>query len=113
MCKINIVNYSSQDFLTESYLFLTVGVVGGACADVVQEFHEVTKFEKREKLTDILQSCDPKDKTLVFVQTKKNADFIATHLSGEGLPTTSIHGKYLRMSFLWDSFINFQLTELN
>ena len=35
---------------------------------------------------------DPKERTLIFVQTKKNADFLATYLSGEGLPTTSIHG---------------------
>jgi len=86
------IQLTAQEFLRENYLFVTVGVVGGASADVVQEFFEVTKFEKREKLTEILQECDPKDKTLVFVKTKKNADFIATHLSGEGLPTTSIHG---------------------
>ena len=30
------------------------------------------------------------------MQTKKNADFLATYLSGEGLPTTSIHGDRLQ-----------------
>ena len=35
---------------------------------------------------------DPKERKLIFVQNKKNADFMATYLSGEGLPTTSIHG---------------------
>merc|ERR1719222_329148 len=39
---------------------------------------------------------DPKERTLIFVQTKKNADFLATYLSGEGLPTTSIHGDRLQ-----------------
>merc|ERR1712183_829318 len=34
--------------------------------------------------------------TLIFVQTKKNADFLASHLSQEGLPTTSIHGDRLQ-----------------
>ena len=43
---------------------------------------------------------DPKERTLIFVQTKKNADFLATYLSGEGLPTTSIHGD--RLSFYVD-----------
>merc|ERR1711962_1115355 len=38
----------------------------------------------------------PKERTLIFVQTKKNADFLATYLSGEGLPTTSIHGDRLQ-----------------
>merc|ERR1712179_796765 len=35
-------------------------------------------------------------RTLIFVQTKKNTDFLATHLSQEGLPTTSIHGDRLQ-----------------
>jgi len=39
---------------------------------------------------------DPKERTLIFVQTKKNTDFLATHLSQEGLPTTSIHGDRLQ-----------------
>ena len=30
------------------------------------------------------------------LQTKRNADFLATYLSGEGLPTTSIHGDRLQ-----------------
>lgn len=32
------------------------------------------------------------DKTLIFVETKRNADFLAAFLSGKNLPTTSIHG---------------------
>merc|ERR1712215_421557 len=80
------------------YLFLTVGMVGGACSDVEQIFHEVAKFDKREKLEELMQDPerDPKERTLVFVQTKRNADFLATYLSGEGLPTTSIHGDRLQ-----------------
>ena len=33
---------------------------------------------------------------MFLVQTKKNADFLASHLSQEGLPTTSIHGDRLQ-----------------
>merc|ERR1712212_544205 len=36
------------------------------------------------------------ERTLVFVKTKRNADFLATYLSEEGLPTTSIHGDRLQ-----------------
>ena len=43
---------------------------------------------------------DPKERTLIFVQTKKNADFLATYLSGEGLPTTSIHGDRWSVAYL-------------
>jgi superfamily II DNA/RNA helicase len=36
------------------YLFLTVGIVGGACSDVEQKFYEVGKFDKRKKLVEML-----------------------------------------------------------
>jgi len=92
------VQESAQEFLADDYLFLTVGLVGGACSDVKQVFYEVAKFDKRSKLEELMQDPerDPKERTLIFVQTKKNADFLATYLSGEGLPTTSIHGDRLQ-----------------
>ena len=37
-----------------NYLFLAVGIVGGACSDVEQHIHLVTKFDKRSKLTDLI-----------------------------------------------------------
>lgn len=73
------------------YLFLTIGVVGGACSDVKQNMFELTKFEKRNKLMELLNAEDPKG-TMVFVETKKTADFLASFLSESEHPTTSIHG---------------------
>lgn len=81
--------------LLENYLFLVVGMVGAACDDVTQTVCEVDKFAKRDKLVEILKDVGT-DRTMVFVETKKNADFIATFLSGEGLPATSIHGDRLQ-----------------
>lgn len=48
------------DFLKTDHLFLTVGVVGGACSDVEQTFIQVTKFAKREKLFDFLKTIGKK-----------------------------------------------------
>ncbi|XP_077370579.1 putative ATP-dependent RNA helicase DDX4 isoform X2 [Festucalex cinctus] len=79
------------DFLKGDYLFLAVGIVGGACSDVEQTFVQVTKFSKREQLLDLLKTTG-KERTMVFVETKRQADFIATFLCQEKLPTTSIHG---------------------
>ena len=104
-----------------NYLFLAVGIVGGACSDVEQRFNLVTKFEKRSKLTnlislggwlhnllldilikmvykfsyryDIFTGCE---KTMVFVETKRTADFLAVYLSECDIPTTSIHGDRLQ-----------------
>jgi len=80
------------EFLHE-YLFLTVGIVGGACRDVTQLFHQVSQYEKREKLEKIYMGlAQPICKSLVFVEMKKTADFIASYMCQSGFPTTSIHG---------------------
>lgn len=73
------------------YIFLAIGQVGGACKDVTQNVFEVTKFQKREKLMEILNGEDPRG-TMVFVETKRTADFLASFLSESDHPTTSIHG---------------------
>lgn len=78
-----------------NYIFLAIGIVGGACSDVEQNFFKVTKFEKRAKLTDIFEQEDPAG-TMVFVETKRNADFLASLLSETKFPTTSIHGDRLQ-----------------
>lgn len=78
-------------FLNPNYIFVTVGIVGGACSDVQQVVHEVGKFAKRDKLLEILNAEDPKG-TIVFVETKRQADFLASFLSESEHPTTSIHG---------------------
>lgn len=38
-----------------NYIFVAVGVVGGACTDVEQTFHQVNKFDKRGKLLETLK----------------------------------------------------------
>lgn len=74
------------------YIFLTIGVVGGASTDVEQIVYEVGKFDKRKKLMEILDAADDVRGTMVFVETKRTADFLASFLSESKHPTTSIHG---------------------
>lgn len=49
------------------------------------------------QLTDLhsflcISSVSENDRTLVFTETKRGADFLASYLSQSGFPTTSIHG---------------------
>ena len=66
----------AREFL-DNYLFLQVGIVGGACTDVRQTFHDVTsmnKMDKNEMLIDMLKDQmqkNKKEKTLIFVEQKK------------------------------------------
>uniref|UniRef100_A0AAT9FG49 RNA helicase n=1 Tax=Enchytraeus japonensis TaxID=228735 RepID=A0AAT9FG49_9ANNE len=77
--------------LLNDYLFITVGRVGSANTDIEQFVYNVAQFDKRQKLIDLLNQC-PNERVLVFVEQKRNADFLASFLSQSELPTTSIHG---------------------
>ncbi|KFQ24608.1 putative ATP-dependent RNA helicase DDX4, partial [Mesitornis unicolor] len=79
------------EFLKTDYLFVVVGHVGGACSDVQQNILQVSQSSKRDKLVEILQSIGH-ERTIVFVDRKKKADYIAAFLCQEKIPTTSIHG---------------------
>ena len=87
------VQRAANEFLN-NHVFITVGMVGALCSDVKQEFIKVEKDEKREKLEEILQmpDRDPQERTLIFVETKKSADFMCGNLCQDDLPATSIHG---------------------
>ncbi|KYN02147.1 PREDICTED: ATP-dependent RNA helicase vasa [Cyphomyrmex costatus] len=92
-----------------NYLFLAVGIVGGACADVEQNFYQASgQSEKRKLLKDLIEKQNQLgniEGTLVFVEQKRHTDFIAAFLSESNFPTTSIHGDRLqreREEALWD-----------
>jgi len=92
------IRRTAREFLS-NYIYLAVGLVGGACTDVSQKFMQAAGTrDKRQNLVDLLTDPqrDVKERTLVFVKTKRNADFIATFLSDDGFPTTSIHGDRLQ-----------------
>lgn len=75
-------------------VFLKIGLVGGACADVEQTILQIGKFDKRGKLKEILDAED--GSILVFVEQKKTTDFLASFLSENGIKSTSIHGNRLQ-----------------
>lgn len=92
------VQHLASRFLN-NYLFLAVGIVGGACSDVEQRFYEVTRSRKTEMLKDLMEmekEAGNLNGTLVFVEMKRKADFIAAFLSENNYPTTSIHGDRLQ-----------------
>ncbi|XP_076298871.1 ATP-dependent RNA helicase vasa [Lasioglossum baleicum] len=88
------VQHLAKRFLN-NYLFLAVGIVGGACTDVAQNFYEVEKCKKQNMLRDILErekDAGTLDGTLIFVEMKRKVDFIAVFLSENNYPATTIHG---------------------
>lgn len=47
----------AKDYL-EDYLFLTIGLIGGANSDVKQEFRKVPAFDKRKELLELLSKLN-------------------------------------------------------
>lgn len=88
------VQREAKEILASNYIFISVGKIGGVNTDVSQEVFEVESRGKKDRLMEILQSYSGGDcnRIIVFVQTKKTADFLATYLCSSGLKATSIHG---------------------
>ncbi|KAJ3331603.1 DEAD-box ATP-dependent RNA helicase [Blyttiomyces sp. JEL0837] len=89
----------ARDFLKD-YVFLAVGRVGSTSENITQRIEYVEEDDKRSLLLDILHS-DPTievaghpqpNLTLVFVETKRNADMLCNFLLQNSFPATSIHG---------------------
>ncbi|CAH0387255.1 unnamed protein product [Bemisia tabaci] len=89
----------ARDFL-DNYIFLAIGRVGSTSENITQKIEWVDEGEKRSFLLDLLAATyardipedEPESLTLVFVETKKGADYLMEFLINEGYPVTSIHG---------------------
>lgn len=84
----------AQDFLY-NYLFLAVGVVGGANTDVEQVIYKVGRFEKRDKVISLINEIG-NERIMIFMEHKKQADILAFFLLQQKYPSTSIHGDRLQ-----------------
>ena len=81
----------AKDFLKD-YIFLSVGRVGSTSENITQKVEYVEENDKRSVLLDILAMEPQGGLTLVFVETKRNADILSDYLVGNNYPATSIHG---------------------
>ncbi|KAF0697745.1 hypothetical protein As57867_011554, partial [Aphanomyces stellatus] len=80
----------ASDFLRD-YIFLTVGRVGAASKDVKQTVVWVDQQDKEDYLIRFLNQVQD-GLIMVFVETKRAADYLEDLLCHEGFPATSIHG---------------------
>lgn len=79
----------------KNHMFLTVGIVGSASTDVTQTVQEVPSKQKRSTLFNWLKTTlaqDPNKRILVFTETKKTTDFLASFMTEMKISSTCIHG---------------------
>lgn len=86
------VQQVAKEFMKSRYLFVAVGIVGAAEANVKQIIEEVQGSGKMTRIKELLSELSGKSKVLVFVKTKKSADFLSAVLCQADLGATSIHG---------------------
>jgi ATP-dependent RNA helicase DDX3X len=78
------------DFMRD-YIFLTVGRVGAASENVTQTVEYVEQNEKLDRLMAFLLTIQ-EGLILIFVETKRNCDYVEDVLCERGFPAASIHG---------------------
>lgn len=80
----------AADFMND-YIFLAVGRVGAASKDVVQTIEWVEQEDKVNFTIDFLKRA-PEGLLLIFVETKRGADYLEECLCRNSFPASSIHG---------------------
>jgi len=81
----------ARSFLKD-YIFLSVGRVGSTSENITQRVEYVEDQDKKSLLLDLLLAGESGGLVLVFVETKRNADYICDFLCGNRHAATSIHG---------------------
>ncbi|ETO26852.1 hypothetical protein RFI_10282 [Reticulomyxa filosa] len=89
----------AQEFLNGDYLFLAVGRVGSTNTFIRQKMAYVEDKDKVKQLVDTLGTITAatdaavgEELTLIFVETRRDADDVEEQLLREGLNAISIHG---------------------
>ncbi|KAG5297898.1 DEAD-box protein [Histoplasma ohiense] len=80
----------ARKFLAADHVRIRIGRAGSAHLNVSQNIVYAEDHLKKQALYDLLISMPP-SRTLVFVNTKAQADLIDDYLYNMGLPSTSIH----------------------
>ncbi|KAL3470948.1 P-loop containing nucleoside triphosphate hydrolase protein [Aspergillus californicus] len=80
----------ARKFLAEDHVRVRIGRPGSTHTNVAQSIVYADPNMKKKCLYDLLLAMPP-SRTLVFVNSKTQADFIDDYLYNLGLPSTSIH----------------------
>lgn len=80
----------ARKYLANDHVRIRIGRAGSAHLNIVQNIVYADEPMKKRCLYDLLLSMPP-SRTLIFVNSKQQADFLDDYLFNMGLPSTSIH----------------------
>ena len=84
----------AEDFLT-NYVHINVGAMDlHANHNILQIVDVCEEYQKEQKLARLLEEigCEPQNKILIFVETKRKADDLTRLMRRDGYPAMCIHG---------------------
>ncbi|KAI4165241.1 MAG: hypothetical protein LQ342_001109 [Letrouitia transgressa] len=81
----------AKEYLSTDHIRIRVGRAGSTTENITQKIIYVDDAKKRDCIFDLLLSMPP-SRTLVFVNSRREADYLDDYLYNRGMPTTSIHG---------------------
>ncbi|KAJ6111996.1 hypothetical protein N7523_008057 [Penicillium sp. IBT 18751x] len=81
----------AREYLGQNYVRISIGRPGSSHLNVEQQIIYVEESRKNDALYDLLLSMCP-IRILIFVNNKKQVDYVDAFLYEHGLPSTSIHG---------------------
>ncbi|KAI1259857.1 P-loop containing nucleoside triphosphate hydrolase protein [Xylariaceae sp. FL1019] len=80
----------AKTHLAETHIRIKVGRVGSTHANIRQDIVYIEYSMKKQALLDLLWSRKP-TRTIIFVNSKRQADEVDDYLFNKGLPCTSMH----------------------
>ncbi|KAF9105932.1 DEAD-box ATP-dependent RNA helicase, partial [Mortierella sp. AM989] len=87
----NMIQVLARGFMKEDYCRLRIGRIGGTTTDIVQKVLNVEECDKEDTLVQLLLS-QPPSRTIIFVSTKRKADYLDDVLYNMNFPCISLHG---------------------
>ncbi|KAG0205232.1 hypothetical protein BGX28_003093 [Mortierella sp. GBA30] len=81
----------AREFLKDDYVRLRIGRIGGTTSDITQKVLKIEQHDKENQIIQLLLS-QPPSRTMIFVDTKRRADYLDDILYNLHFPCVSLHG---------------------
>jgi ATP-dependent RNA helicase DDX3X len=82
----------AREFMAVDYIRIRVGRSGSTHGNIKQQVVWLEENQKRQNLYDLMFSMPPA-RTLIFVNSRRQADLIDDFLYNQNLPSTAIHSE--------------------
>ncbi|CAF4233969.1 unnamed protein product, partial [Rotaria sordida] len=88
----NEIQQLAKHYLRTNYVCLDVSTLDGIDTDIAQTIEEVSSSKKKDRLFQLIKQISKSERCLIFVDTKRLADYLGALLSQKRFMSTTVHG---------------------